>query len=110
MRCLFTDDGLSEKNDSMRRVKCCRKNCNRVGHSPYPRERIISNDDCNGLPFRYELGSWLAVFLEVFWTERRLRFVRWLLGIKTRCRCPERERELNAIGAEGLPMHWPAVG
>jgi hypothetical protein len=62
------------------------------------------------VPFWWEFGNWLEMLLETFvitrgswlWVKRRL-------GFGPQCQCGQRREKLNAIGAGGMPLSWPAI-
>ncbi len=110
MLCDFKYVGPSEKKAGFKKYRCQRGACKRIGHSPYEPDRV-DGPDCDGVPHVCEFGNWLELFIEVFCvTKRPWLWLKWRLGFRPACNCEQRIEALNAIGAEGLPLHWPAVG
>lgn len=95
MNCIWEDVPDSTDSRGWRAVVC--KRCRRaLKPTPHPHAKIHAA--CKALPFAWELGHWLTLWLGVFgiskagvdWLARRLR-----LGD---CGCAKREAALNTIG------------
>jgi hypothetical protein len=89
-------DGPDERGRCKRR--CSRRGCpKRTNWTPYGPERIVF--ECQAWPRPLELGSWVALMLEVFGvSKKRWRWLRAQFGLIEPCKCASREEWLNTLG------------
>lgn len=94
MRCDFQT--TDEVHRSGRQVmRCKRSKCGQKGLQPFEGRLVCK---CRGVPRASEWGCWLSLAFEVFWiTPSRVQKVKKALGFKKRCKCPDREEQLNTM-------------
>lgn len=105
MKCVFVETG-TVRADGYNRYIC--KRCKLEVYSPYQSDRVHAK--CQRIPHWHEFGGWLELLLESYFiTKRPWLWLKHRLGFKPQCNCDKRIESLNAIGAEGFPLCWPAV-
>lgn len=98
MRCDLTITGAADNGWHI--YGCSHRGCPTTIHTPHDLDTIVNNTSCRGLPHWHEWGSWLALFLGIFWiTKRNYNWLRRKLGFKKPCKCPQREETGNTLGS-----------
>jgi hypothetical protein len=98
MNCLWKDVPNSTDARGWRRVQCQRPGCERI-LNPTPHAHSQIKAKCKGLPFQWEWGYWLAIWLGVFGVSKRnVGWLAYRIGLANGCGCAKREAALNTIG------------